>query len=51
MEQTAHLQTALLHQLIGVDPDTNRSVGRHSDLVATNKGIINIPCPFLSLKP
>lgn len=29
-EQTAHLQTALLHSLIGAGPDTNRSAGLHS---------------------
>jgi hypothetical protein len=34
MEQTAHLQTALLQQFGVADPDTNRSAGLHSFLVA-----------------
>ena len=29
-EQTAHLQTALLHRFSGADPDTNRSARPHS---------------------
>lgn len=37
MEQTAHLQTALL-QPIGAGPDTNRSAGLHSFFVVTATG-------------
>jgi len=38
-EQTAHLQTVLLHWFVSADPDTNRSAGLHSvPVVFTHEG-------------
>ncbi|MEO7954205.1 MAG: hypothetical protein ABIR35_08970, partial [Polaromonas sp.] len=37
-EQTAHLQTVLLHWFFSADLDTNRSAGLHSGIVVTSIG-------------
>ena len=36
-EQTAHLQTVLLHWFFSADPDTNRTAGLHSYFVVLSK--------------
>jgi len=38
MEQTAHLQTALLHLVFSAGPDTNRLTGLHSFTVVATLG-------------